>query len=86
MHEPARDGAHEEGEEEGKDDDGHDGSDRPDDPAERIQWILRESNAAFTLTDDALRFPEEAGAADGSIYRYDRAGLLVALKSGSGRG
>lgn len=31
--------------------------------------------------------PEEAGAADGSIYRYDRAGLLMALKSaGEGGG
>ena len=30
--------------------------------------------------------PEPAGKKDGSIYRYDRASLLVALKSGTGRG
>ena len=31
--------------------------------------------------------PDAAGAKDDSIYRYDRAGLLMALKSaGAGRG
>jgi two-component system chemotaxis sensor kinase CheA len=29
--------------------------------------------------------PESAGDGDGSIYRYDRAGLLMALKSAGGK-
>ncbi len=49
------------------------GGDVPADEAKRTIWLRPE--------------PEAAGKKDGSIYRYDRAGLLVALKSaGAGRG
>jgi two-component system chemotaxis sensor kinase CheA len=45
----------------------------PEDSARKTIWLR---------TD-----PEISGKKDESIYRYDRAGLLVALKSaGSGRG
>jgi two-component system chemotaxis sensor kinase CheA len=47
------------------------GADVPDDGAKRTIWLRSE--------------PEAAGKKDDSIYRYDRAGLLMALKS-AGRG
>jgi two-component system chemotaxis sensor kinase CheA len=49
------------------------GSDVPVEEAKRTIWLRTE--------------PEAASKKDDSIYRYDRAGLLVALKSaGAGRG
>ena len=49
------------------------GSDVADDAATQTIWLRTE--------------PEAAGKKDDSIYRYDRAGLLMALKSaGAGRG
>ncbi|HVU30256.1 MAG TPA: chemotaxis protein CheA [Sphingomicrobium sp.] len=49
------------------------GDDVPGDAAKKTIWLRAE--------------PEASGKKDGSIYRYDRAGLLMALKSaGSGRG
>jgi len=49
------------------------GADVSDDAAKRTIWLRPE--------------PEASGKKDDSIYRYDRAGLLVALKSvGAGRG
>jgi two-component system chemotaxis sensor kinase CheA len=48
------------------------GEDVPDDANSKTIWLRTE--------------PEAAGKKDQSIYRYDRAGLLVALKSvGGGR-
>jgi two-component system, chemotaxis family, sensor kinase CheA len=48
------------------------GAEVPDDVAKRTIWLRSE--------------PEAAGKKDDSIYRYDRAGLLMALKSaGTGR-
>ena len=45
----------------------------PEKTGERVIWLRTE--------------PDAAGKKDESIYRYDRAGLLMALKSaGSGRG
>ena len=49
------------------------GEDIPEEAGERAIWLRNE--------------PEAAGKKDNSIYRYDRAGLLMALKSaGAGRG
>jgi two-component system chemotaxis sensor kinase CheA len=49
------------------------GADVPDDSATKTIWLR---------TD-----PETTGKKDESIYRYDRAGLLMALKTaGAGRG
>jgi two-component system chemotaxis sensor kinase CheA len=48
------------------------GEDMPDEADEKIIWLRTE--------------PEAAGKKDQSIYRYDRAGLLMALKSTAGRG
>lgn len=49
------------------------GGKAPDDSAKRTIWLRTE--------------PEASGKKDGSIYRYDRAGLLMALKTaGTGRG
>jgi two-component system chemotaxis sensor kinase CheA len=48
------------------------GTEVPADVAKRTIWLRTE--------------PEAAGKKDESIYRYDRAGLLVALKSASGGG
>ena len=49
------------------------GAELPGDNAGRTIWLRPE--------------PEAAGKKDDSIYRYDRAGLLMALKSaGAGRG
>jgi len=49
------------------------GEDIPEESAKKAIWLRNE--------------PEAAGKKDESIYRYDRAGLLMALKSvGSGRG
>jgi two-component system chemotaxis sensor kinase CheA len=48
------------------------GEELPDEAAKKTIWLRAE--------------PEVAGKKDDSIYRYDRAGLLVALKSvGTGR-
>jgi two-component system chemotaxis sensor kinase CheA len=49
------------------------GEDLPEEGVDRTIWLRTE--------------PEAAGRKDESIYRYDRAGLLMALKSvASGRG
>ena len=49
------------------------GEEIPETAGERAIWLRNE--------------PEAAGKKDNSIYRYDRAGLLMALKSaGAGRG
>jgi two-component system chemotaxis sensor kinase CheA len=49
------------------------GADVPEDSAKRTIWLRTE--------------PDASGKKDESIYRYDRAGLLIALKSaGAGRG
>jgi two-component system, chemotaxis family, sensor kinase CheA len=48
------------------------GEDLSDDASEKTIWLRPELEAA--------------GKTDGSIYRYDRAGLLMALKTASGRG
>jgi two-component system chemotaxis sensor kinase CheA len=49
------------------------GAEVPDDAAKKTIWLRTE--------------PEAAGKKDASIYRYDRAGLLMALKTaGAGRG
>ena len=49
------------------------GADVPEEAAKKTIWLRTE--------------PEAAGKKDGSIYRYDRAGLLMALKSaGAGSG
>jgi two-component system chemotaxis sensor kinase CheA len=46
------------------------GEDLPEETGERTIWLRSE--------------PEPAGKTDDSIYRYDRAGLLIALKSATG--
>jgi two-component system chemotaxis sensor kinase CheA len=49
------------------------GEELPDQPAKRTIWLRTE--------------PEASGKKDDSVYRYDRTGLLMALKSaGAGRG
>jgi two-component system chemotaxis sensor kinase CheA len=49
------------------------GEDLPDEANQKTIWLRAE--------------PESGGKKDDSIYRYDRAGLLMALKSvGAGRG
>jgi two-component system chemotaxis sensor kinase CheA len=48
------------------------GEELPEEASDKIIWLRTE--------------PEAAGRKDQSIYRYDRAGLLVALKSAAGRG
>jgi two-component system chemotaxis sensor kinase CheA len=48
------------------------GEELPEEASDKIIWLRTE--------------PEAAGGKDQSIYRYDRAGLLVALKSAAGRG
>jgi two-component system, chemotaxis family, sensor kinase CheA len=48
------------------------GEELPEETSDRVIWLRTE--------------PEAAGKKDQSIYRYDRAGLLMALKSAVGRG
>ena len=48
------------------------GEELPEEASDKIIWLRTE--------------PEASGGKDQSIYRYDRAGLLVALKSAAGRG
>jgi len=48
------------------------GAEVPGDAAAKTIWLRSE--------------PEATGKKDESIYRYDRAGLLMALKSTAGRG
>jgi two-component system chemotaxis sensor kinase CheA len=48
------------------------GEDMPEEVSEKIIWLRTE--------------PEATNKKDQSIYRYDRAGLLIALKSAAGRG
>jgi two-component system chemotaxis sensor kinase CheA len=48
------------------------GEELPESADEKTIWLRAE--------------PEPKGKKDESIYRYDRAGLLIALKSAGGRG
>jgi two-component system chemotaxis sensor kinase CheA len=61
-----------------------------DDADEKADLVIASDNAAVpaSVAGTVIRLratPETANAQDSSIYRYDRAGLLMALHSAGGK-